>query len=205
MTGRPGGIPAWAALTAVGVAFAGGLAATPSPTGSTPFKDGPPARLSGGFGEETCWACHFDAEENDPAGSLTLSGVPDRFVPGESYRLTLTLTRPKMRVGGFQLTARFAEDGVQAGTLAPLPEEVDRIGVLVEREVQYAHHLLPGVELAAPDTARWTLLWRAPEAEAAHSGPTVLFHAAGVAGDGDDSQIGDFVYSTSAESPAATP
>jgi hypothetical protein len=170
----------------VAVSAAGG---TLDQVAAPPFKDGPPARVSGGFGEETCWACHFDNEENDPSGTLVITGVPDRFSPGGRYELILTLSRPGMAVGGFQLTARVEEDGTQAGELEPGPGEEARIGVLTERDVQYVHHLLPGVELTADGQARWRVIWTAPSAAG-----SVLFHAAAVAGDGDESQIGDFVY-----------
>ena len=50
---------------------------------------------------------------------------------------------------------------------------------------------------AVPEAAaaRWTLSWTAPDA----GGPVVL-HAAAVAGDGDDSELGVFVYTTEATS-----
>jgi hypothetical protein len=50
-------------------------------------------------------------------------------------------------------------------------------------------NLLAGIELVAQDTGRWALLWTAPD-----TGDRVVLHASAVAGDGDDSQLGDHVY-----------
>lgn len=168
----------------------------PSWQGHPTFRDGPPARVSGGFGEETCIACHFgSAAENDPSGGLEIAGVPEGYTPGESYTVTVTLTRPGMVAGGFQLTSRFQEDGRQAGELSPGENDQARVGFTTEREVVYAHHLLPGITPTAADANRWTLRWKAPE-----SGGTVVFHLVGVAGDGDESQFGDYVFTATAKS-----
>jgi hypothetical protein len=153
------------------------------------YLDGPPPGFTGGFGEQSCAACHFAADVNDPAGKVFIDGAPERWTPGETYRLAIVLTRPSMAIGGFQLAARFAEAGTQAGTLAPAEDEGGRVTVATDRGVQYAYQLRPGTELTRPDTARWTLLWTAPE-----TGGRVIFHVAANAADGDDSIDGDYVY-----------
>lgn len=158
------------------------------------YRDGPPAGFSGGFGEDHCQACHSGEKLNASPGSLTIS-APRRYRPGQTYQLTVTLKRPGMVVGGFQLTARFEEGGAQAGTLAPVEGQQDRVKVMTDRDVQYAYHLRPGTQLTATDTVRWTLRWTAPAGRRA-----VLFHAAANAADGDDSQSGDFVYTSRAQS-----
>lgn len=159
------------------------------------FRDGPPAAVSGGFGEETCIACHFGtADENDPSGSVELAGVPDAYTPGERYTLSVTVTRPGLSAGGFQLAARFRDDGLQAGALAAGAEDGERVGFTEHREVTYAHHRLAGVIPVSADANRWTLEWTAPT-----SGAPVVLHLTGVAGDGDESQFGDHVFSTFVE------
>src|SRR5690606_2790146 len=79
-----------AASTALAVAVAG-----------RPYPDAPPLARTGGFGEKTCYECHFDGDVNAPGGKLTLAGVPERYVAGESYRLTIEISRPELRGGGF--------------------------------------------------------------------------------------------------------
>lgn len=158
------------------------------------YRDGPPPGFSGGFKEDTCVACHFDFEVNVNPGRVTIS-APERYTPGETYTLTITLTRPGMKVGGFQLTARFEEGGAQAGTLTVAKGDERRIKVTTDRDVQYAMHQRPGTSLTAPNVARWTLRWTAPA-----GGGSVLFHVAANAANEDDSQFGDFVYAASARS-----
>lgn len=201
MNGRPPAGPApgpWVLGTlalAVGLAAATLLAATPL----SPFRDGPPAAVTGGFGEDSCYACHWDSL-NDGKGELRIVGLPERFEPGDAYPLQVVLTRPGMEVAGFQLSARFAEDGGQAGDLVPGEGEKGRVSVATQGEVQYIQHLLPGIVLAGPDSASWAMVWKAPTA----SGP-VKFHVAAVAGDDDESQIGDFVYTVEKDSRSREP
>jgi hypothetical protein len=161
---------------------AAGSAVAPS------YRDGPPAGFSGGFGEDHCQACHTGDKMNASPGRLTIS-APERYRPGESYPVTITLTRPGMAIGGFQLTARFEDDSAQAGTLSPADGQQDRVKVLTDRGVQYAYHSRPGAQLTATDVVRWTLRWTAPAGRRA-----VFFNAAANAANGDDSQAGDFVY-----------
>jgi hypothetical protein len=126
---------------------------------------------------------------NDPAGGFLLEGLPRVYDPGEVYELAVVLTRPGMAVGGFQMAARFLADSAQAGTFEIPQSEDGRIGMVTERDVDYVQQRLAGMELTAPDTVRWAVRWTAPD----HNGD-IRFHASGNVGDGDDSQIGDYVY-----------
>lgn len=158
---------------------------------SAHFMDGPPVRSSGGFGEPSCIDCHWGAEINDPEGAFFIEGVPEVYHPGEVYELAVVLTRPGMAVGGFQMAARFLADSTQAGTVEIPPGEEGRVGIVTERDVMYAQQRLAGMDLVAPDTARWIVRWTAPQRRG-----QVRFHASGNVGDGDDSQMGDYVYVT---------
>jgi hypothetical protein len=176
---------AWRAAAVASVASVALLAA------AVAYRDGAPPGFSGGFGEESCRACHFEAELNEPPGHLELIGIPASYTPGEAYPLTIALTRPGMALGGFELTARF-EDGTQAGALEPGAGDVDRVGIAVKDDtrVLYGHQRDAGSSVSG-GTARWTLRWTAPT-----SGPAVLFHVAANAADGDGSAEGDYVYTT---------
>jgi len=187
----------WAAV--VGVWVAGGAlvgAAGPPAVASVPtravFKDAPPPRSTGGFGEATCERCHFGVGLNEAPGSFTIDGLPEQYQPGKSYTLSLTLTLPGLGAGGFQLSSRFEDSGAQAGSFASPGEDAERVGVVTDREVEFAHQRSAGTAPAAPDTARWSVLWTAP---AAGSG-TVLFHGVANAADGDESPFGDQIYTS---------
>ncbi|MGH8251952.1 MAG: choice-of-anchor V domain-containing protein [Steroidobacteraceae bacterium] len=154
------------------------------------FRDGPPARVTGGFGEDSCLACHSGNPLNESTGQLALSGFPKTYRPGATYELELTLSRPTtLTAAGFQLALRLADGKTQAGTLRASLEDDPRVGMLEEGGVQFAHHRLAEVSPPESDTVRWQLTWTAPE-----GAEPVAMHAAAVAGDGDDSQLGDFVY-----------
>ena len=159
------------------------------------YSDGPPPAHTGGFGEPTCRACHFDAPLNDAGGRLTLEGLPKGYAPGQTYRLRITVAHPSLAAGGFQLSARFP-DGAQAGAF-----DVDTTRIRTHRVdtsgVVYVSHAKAGMRPAAPDTARWSLRWRAPERP-----DSVRFHLAANAANGDDSEFGDFIFThTAATAP----
>jgi hypothetical protein len=162
------------------------------------YPDGPPPGYTGGFGEASCHACHFEAQVNEKPGSLTIAGVPEFYAPGRTYPIRLTLTRPGMALGGFQLSARFEGSETQAGAFAPGADSQGRVSVVESYHITYAQHRLAGAMPVAPDTVRWTLVWTAP----AGGGP-VLFHAAGTAADGDDTISGDYVFTTHARAQAS--
>lgn len=179
----------WRLSALLGLATTAFLYGARSGTG---YSDGPPPAHTGGFGEPTCHRCHFDRPINDGAGSLTLSGLPDAYTPGATYSVAVQLTRSGMRRAGFQLAARFASGahaGRQAGSLSAVDEatEVRRHGVPA---IEYAQHANAGAAVASPGRARWIVEWRAPGEAIA----PVILHFVGNAGDGDASELDDFIY-----------
>ena len=156
------------------------------------MREAPPIAHTGGFGEPTCLACHFDGELNTPGGTLTIEGLPATFEPGRRYPLTLVITHPQLKAAGFELSARFEKGPDSARQAGSLEVVGDRAAVSLDdgTRVQYAHHLRAGTAPASPGSARWTVTWTAP----AKASATVVFHAAANAGNDDDSPIGDFIY-----------
>jgi hypothetical protein len=152
------------------------------------YAEGAPPGFSGGFMEESCHACHFHQELNAPGGRVTIDGVPATFTPGESYTLTITLTRAGMKRAGFQLTARFKDSGTQSGELAAAAGDSERVTIENQGGVQYAGQRKAGA-IVSGDTARWSVVWTAPP----RGGP-VVFNVAANAADGNESADGDFVH-----------
>jgi hypothetical protein len=165
------------------------------------YKTGPPAGHTGGFGEPTCGACHADDVRNPRGGSLDVRGFPERFVPGKDYTIAVRVRGPGMGRGGYQLAVRIADGdraGVNAGTLEATDARsavttVDRTGV------QYAQHLIAGVDPLWTDSTEWTLRWTAPAAGAG----TVVLHVAANAANYDDSEYGDRIYDTALKASEA--
>lgn len=163
-------------------------------TAGLAYRDGPPFGFSGGFGEDHCQACHNSEKLNAPPGRVSIS-APERYSAGKVYPVTVTLRRPGLKIGGFVLTSRFEKDSAQAGTLAPGAGEPGRIKIGNDRGVQYAYHSRAGTELTGRDVVRWTLQWTAPAGNS-----LVLFHVAANAANGDDSNSGDFIYTSRSRS-----
>ncbi len=191
-----------AATTTVGVvarsggASSGAVRGLPhARSGDAPaYAEGAPPGFSGGFSEQSCHACHFHGEVNSGPERVTIAGVPQRFEAGETYALTVTLRRPDMKLAGFQLTARFTDDGSQAGALAAAPGDDARVKVEVQGDVQYANQRREGTGLVEGHIARWQVMWTAPAVRR----PVVL-HVAANAGDGDGSAEGDYVETATVE------
>lgn len=176
------------AAAALAVLLAGG--ATPAAA----FLDGPPARVTGGFGEDSCESCHFGNPENDAVGALRLHGFPSVYEAGRTYELRVELSRPDVQAAGFQMAVRHADNRAQAGTLRAPASADGRVRLTESRDTHFAHHGLAGTRPKTDGRAVWTLLWTAPDA-----GGRVLAHASAVAADGDGSQAGDFVYTIEVE------
>lgn len=156
------------------------------------FPDHPPVAHTGGFGEPTCAQCHIGRPPNAPGGTLALEGAPDAYEAGRRYRLVVALARPGMAAAGFQLAARCG-DGRQAGALSPADSA--RVGVAENARtgVRYAHQTGDGSQPAEPGRAAWTVEWTAPGEGCAE----VRFDVAANAANGDESALGDHVYTRS--------
>lgn len=166
---------------------------------ASPYADGPPPGHTGGFGEPTCRACHFDNPLDAPGGELALSAVPGEWRPGESYRIRIELRRPSMKRAGFQLSARYAAGeraGEGAGRLFPAD---GRSRVADSAGIDYASHTPEGTAVAVADSAAWEVGWRAPDDALAR----VVFHVAANAANGDDSEFGDHILTACAVARAA--
>ena len=70
-----------------------GAVAIPRPLGAS--ASGPVPASTGGFGEMTCQQCHRDNPLNGPEGALALSGIPDTYVTGQRYSITVSSPIPR--------------------------------------------------------------------------------------------------------------
>ncbi|MEX1182714.1 MAG: choice-of-anchor V domain-containing protein [Gemmatimonadota bacterium] len=163
------------------------------------MREQPPPAHTGGFDEPTCQSCHFEAEINEGPGTLLVAGLPSHYAPDQTYELTITMVQPGLAAGGFQLAARYAATGRQAGVLGVPAHDSMRTAITVQDDVSYAHHLGDGVDPATADTARWSLLWKAPAGDSPDRRDTVVFHVVANAADDDASPLGDLIYTATAQ------
>src|ERR1051326_3716894 len=84
---------------------------------------GPDPGVNGVFNStQTCSmsGCHTGNPVNANGGSITLGGLPSAgWVPGQTYPLTVTITRTGQHLFGFELSAVADATNQQAGSLAP--------------------------------------------------------------------------------------
>lgn len=151
------------------------------------FENGPPPGFTGGSGDPDCTVCHFDYAANTPGGTLTLTGLPEAFVAGERYRITIAVTHPDLKNGGFQLAMRDT-DGGSAGDLYA---EGDGVQTIYEATTDqtYAQHNQRGAEFTSDDSVEWHVAWEAP-----NDSNEVTVSVAANASNADGSPLGDRIY-----------
>ena len=154
------------------------------------YGSGPDPASNGVFGQATCnvAGCHVGNPVNSTSGngSLTLSGLPSAWTPGQTYPLTVTISRTGSGRYGFQLSAVADSGNTQAGTLASTS---NRVSVISGGGVQFSQHNQTSSALAP--TGIFTINWTAP---ANASVGSVRFNLAANAANGDSTNAGDFIY-----------
>ena len=159
-------------------------------------SDGPPSTFSGAPGEASCIQCHTGQPLNSPGGTLSISGLPRTYRPGQEIPVTVTLSHPDAGRLGFQLTS-IDSMGRAAGDLL-LPSETPQTlqiipGFVNEIERQYIEHTFDGITPTPPGTRSWTFNWKAPSSLVGKIG----FYAAGNAANGTGGSGGDRIYTAS--------
>lgn len=156
------------------------------------FSGGAPIARTGGFGEGTCRDCHSDYKLDSGRnldGYFMISGVPDSYMPGETYPITVTIDQPGLIRWGFQLAARFRGSAAQAGTFEitdPKHTQAYDFGW----PILYMNQTRPGSYAGTSGPISWTFNWIAPNANL----DAVVFNAAGVAANNNGFPTGDYVY-----------
>src|SRR5437899_7677105 len=147
------------------------------------YSMGPDPGVNGIFGPTCAQAgCHSGNPVNVAGGTLTLSGLPSAWTPGQTYPLTVTIAKPGQSRFGFQLSAVADATTQQAGTLARISGNVF---VVSNAGIQYIEHS------NATSVNTFTVNWTAPSSAAVG---TVRFNLAGNAANGDFNNTGDFIY-----------
>jgi len=160
------------------------------------YEDGAAPGYTGGFGEDSCHACHSDNRLNHRRGSLSITGLPPKVDAGEYYTIIVTLAHEQLRRGGLQLSLRHA-DGSSAGELH---SDESTLTLHTNGNVEYLQQRAAKKPSQDKAGLSWKLQWRAPAA-----GSAITLHIAANAANGDRSALGDFVYLAVAETEVAKP
>ncbi len=163
-----------------------GHKANASASGPSPsFTDAP--------GEANCTACHVDFPVNSGSGSVTISGVPRIYLPGQQMQIKVTTSQEDGVNYGFQLTA-IDDLGRAAGTWTLHDTVQTQIveGLVGSDLRQYVEHTSAGIVPTTFGAKSWTFTWNAPAQFIGRVG----FYAAGNAANGSGKTDGDYIYTT---------
>ncbi len=121
-------------------------------------------------------------------GDLRIDGAPRGYQPRVTYPITVTISQPGQSRWGFELTARFADSGEQAGTWAAMDDSTQ---VGTDSEIQHATQIEEGGRQGPADgPVEFHLKWTAPD----NPGGLGHFHRNGSRGGRRDGASGEFVY-----------
>ena len=162
------------------------------------FSFGAPAAWNGSPGSNgVCTACHSSFELNSGTGSVSIA-APESFVPGETISIVIAVDNttplfpgaPHLRQG-FEVSVHDA-DGNHVGAFEITDAEHTQFA---GGDSSYVTHTGAGNELS-----EWTMNWTAPE----DAPDAVTFYVAGNAGNGGESSLGDYIYTTELTVPRTT-
>lgn len=162
---------------------------------SSILSDNGKSGRTGSPGETTCISCHGDFTANTGGGSITITNVGMtnwQYTPGQTYPITVTVARTGSSIFGLGLEC-LTSTNANAGTLAITNTASTQIKTATVSGVvrnNVVHTLNGGL---TANTKSFTFNWTAP---AAGTG-TVTFYFAGIAGNNDGSETGDYVYNSS--------
>ena len=169
------------------------------PAALAAFSGGPLPKLTGGFGEGVCVRCPRSFELNEGrtrGGMFHVLGVPRTYAAGASYPVTVVVAHPGQSRWGFELSARHAGGGGQAGRLVPADDQTQ---VKESDGLQFLMHTAKGTRVGEKDgPVEFRFNWIAPDG----SGGPVVFNAAGNAANGGGSPDDDYIYTAGAYSAA---
>lgn len=131
--------------------------------------------------------CHFASGSSlNEVGSVSFNNPPERFVPGETYDLGITMTGGTTY--GFQMAALFP-DGTQAGALTAVTEGTVVIGLAGRQILTHTDSLESGMV---------DFQWTAPMEPKDES---VTFRVASNSADGDGRSTGDAINTLNVSIP----
>ncbi|HMG33423.1 MAG TPA: choice-of-anchor V domain-containing protein [Blastocatellia bacterium] len=164
-------------------------------TGPDPGYTGAPGDIG------SCVLCHDTFHEaNMGPGSVRVDNVPAVYTPGQRYTLNVTTQQSGRSRFGFQLTA-LDLTGHRAGTLAPLDANTQLTADTGLGGRQYIEHTQQGTAAIVAGSRTWQIGWTAPDTDI---GP-VVFWFAGNAANNDETNQGDYIYTSlrSSDSPTS--
>ena len=161
------------------------------------WSTGPEAYRTGAPGDKgTCKAdgCHDSFPLDSGNARFSITG-PTSFTPGETIKLNVSFNSSSGKLRGFEMTAIDTNDN-QIGKFKAIGKTTqvikpnDHRGLKKEDKGTYIEHTRRGNK-----KKRWKVKWIAP----ANATGTVTFYAAGNDANGEGTNSGDYIYTTTLE------
>ncbi len=166
-----------------------------APTIIFAYSDGPPDGYAGlpRVNRRSCVQCHNSFQVNSGQGSLRLTGLPEAYVPGETYRIGIQLADPDARRWGFELAAA-DQGGSRVGSISVVNNDQTQLSDPGENSPQYLKHRSAGTFRGQANSAEWSFDWTAPD-----WGNAVMmaFYVAANAANNNGGNDGDRIYRSS--------
>ncbi|MEW6127627.1 MAG: choice-of-anchor V domain-containing protein [Acidobacteriota bacterium] len=162
---------------------------------------GPDPGYTNALGDiNSCVQCHDTFVNHDVGpGTVTITGVPAIYQPGQQYILTVRVQQSGRAKFGFQMTV-IDSNRNRAGTLAPVNSETQLNFQTGPGGRQYIQHTQAGTNPNAGNARTWQVNWTAPTTDIG----TIIFNVAGNAANGDGTNQGDYIYTAKVFSESAT-
>lgn len=153
---------------------------------------GPFLEFTAAPGENNCTKCHRTYPLDSGTGKVEIVGLPEQYVPSQTYPVKVRVTDEQAREWGFEITA-ITDDGAACGSFRSEQLAVQALGPSQQFGRFYALQTIFGVYAGQTGSAEWDFFWKAP---ATDLGPAT-FYATGNAANGDHTDFFDYIYSTS--------
>ena len=160
---------------------------------------GPSPSFTGAPGEANCTACHTQFPVNSGGGSVTITGIPHDYLPGQQVAVSVRSSQEDAVVYGFQLTA-VDRLGRGVGTFSVPTQNPIRTqiitGIVGGNQRRYVEHTISGLSDGGFGSNTWNFTWTAPATRVGKIG----FFAAGNSANSDGGPSGDNIYTKSTAS-----
>ncbi|MBZ5607299.1 MAG: TIGR03118 family protein [Acidobacteriia bacterium] len=177
------------------------------------YSSGPDPRYTGAPGDSSgaCTSCHRGLAINAGQGSVTIV-MPNgnSYTPGVTQHIMVQVSDPQQRRWGFQMSARLKSDQVngQAGDFNPsdgftqvICDNFTPKPCSANALVQFIEHTAAGTRSGVAGGVTFEFDWTPPAADSGN----IVFYVAANAANGDGSQNGDHIYTTSLEITSSNP
>ena len=161
------------------------------------WSSGPPAYRTGAPNDDgTCRdsGCHSSFILNSGDAKFSITG-PSFYVPGETIKLKISFKDDSGSLHGFEMTALDSNNNrvgkfKSIGNTTQVVPPNDFRGLDEEDENKYIEHTVAGNQ-----RKKWKVKWKA----SSDASGVVTFYAAGNDANGNGSQSGDHIYTTTLE------